>query len=135
MRGPEFKRACRDGRTARDRWSLYLIGFSAALLLPLLLLDLGLLTHLVLGDGQLTASQGWVLEVWTSGRVADWPLMGDTRNCLLALVTFGVLVGMLEVWALWLLNRAVQRGTGRSLAFGSGHPPPGLSPGRGRPAG
>ena len=109
MHWPEFNRACHYGRTSRDRWALYVVGIAAALLLPLLLLDLGLLTHLVLGNPQGVMPQDWVLAPWTTGAIADWPLFGDARTCLLTLVAFGVVVGMIEVWALWLLNRAVQR--------------------------
>lgn len=109
MRWPNFKRACQYGRTSRDRWSLYAVGISAALLLPLLVFDLGLLTQLVLGTEKATVPKDWILGPWISGRVISWPFFGSPRICLLVLVAFGILVGMIEVWALWLLNRAVSR--------------------------
>lgn len=109
MRWPEFRRACQYGRTSRDRWSLYAIGISAALLLPLLIFDLGLITQLVLGTHDAAVPKDWILGPWISGSVIDWPLLGNERKCLLILVAFGVVVGVVEVWALWLLNRAVHR--------------------------
>jgi ABC-type multidrug transport system fused ATPase/permease subunit len=109
MRWPEFKRACGYGRTSGDRWSLYIIGVSAALLLPLLLADLGLLAHLVLGEENSAVPSDWVLGPWISGSVFDWPLFGSRRTCLFVLIAFGVVVGIVEAWALWLLNRSVHR--------------------------
>ena len=109
MRWPDFQLARHFGRTSRDRLSLYAVGISAALLLPLLVFVLGLITHLVFGSGAAAPPNDWILGTWVSGRIVDWPLLGDARRCLFALLAFGVVIGAIEVWALELLNRAVHR--------------------------
>ncbi len=109
MRWSEFSRARHFGRSARYRWSLNGLGICAALLLPLMVFDLGLITQLVLGSSHAAVPRDWLLGPWISGRVISWPLAGNERVCLLILVGFGLVVGGFEVWALWLLNRAVHR--------------------------
>ena len=109
MRWPDFYLARHFGRTSKDRLSLYGLGICAALLLPLLVLDLGLVMHLVLGSPDSVLPSDWILGPWTSGKIVAWPLFGDERLCLLSLLAAGISIGLLEVWALWLLNRAVHR--------------------------
>ncbi len=109
MRWPDFRTALQFGRTGRHRLSLYGLGICAALLLPLLVFDLGLITQLVLGTADAAVPRDWILGPWISGRVVRWPLLGNERTCLLVLVGFGIGVGVLEVWAFWLLTRAVHR--------------------------
>ena len=109
MRWPDFHRGRQFGRSARNRLALYCLAICAALLLPLLVLDLGLLAHLVLGTADAAVPRDWILGPWISGRVVSWPLLNDERTCLLILVGAGIIVGGIEVWALWLLNRSVHR--------------------------
>ena len=110
MRWPEFRRACAVWTQRRVTVGRF-TGWESVrrLLLPLLVFDLGLLTQLVLGTPQAAVPKDWMLGPWISGRVVMWPLLGNERTCLLVLVGFGLTVGVIEVWALWLLNRAVQR--------------------------
>lgn len=109
MRGPNFRRACRFGRNARDRFLLGAVSVFAALLLPLLVINLGLLTHLVLGGDDTARPRDPLLGPWIGGHWVAWPWGGDERTCLLALIGIGLLLGLFEVWSLWLLNRSVFR--------------------------
>lgn len=109
MRWPDFTSARRFGRTTTDQVTLWTLGVCAALLLPLLVLILGLVIHLVLGTAHGVMPGDWILHPWTSGRILPWPWFGTREACLFALLGGGVLVGLLEVWAQWLLNRAVHR--------------------------
>jgi ATP-binding cassette, subfamily B, bacterial len=109
MRWPDFTSARGFGRSARDSVALYSLAVCAALLLPLLVLILGLVIQLVLGSSYVVMPGDWILHPWTSGRIIPWPWFGKRELCLLTLLCCGVIVGLLEVWALWLLNRAVHR--------------------------
>lgn len=109
MRWPDFTSARRFGRTAMDSVALGALGVCAALLLPLLVLILGLIVQLVLGPSHVVMPDDWVLRPWISGRLLPWPWFNDRQLCLYTLLLCGLLVGLLEVWALWLLNRAIHR--------------------------
>lgn len=107
MRWPHFKRARYYGRTSSDRFALYTVGVCTALLIPLLVLILGLIVHLILGGRNVP--DDWILGTWISGRVIHWPFLGDAKFSLFALLTVGMTIGVIEVFGLWLLNRAVHR--------------------------
>ncbi len=109
MRWPDFTSARRFGRTARDGLALGSLAVCAALVLPLLVLILGLVVQLVLGPAHQVMPGDWVLRPWTSGRIIGWPWFGDRQYCLFVLLLCGVAAGLLEVWALLLLHRAVHR--------------------------
>jgi len=94
--------------------ALYISAIIAALLLPLLILDLGLVFQLIVqrgaapGSPVTTPSDWWWGPWFFAGEKFQWPLFNNERNCLWALIGAGLLLSLLEAVCLWVHRRNVQ---------------------------
>ncbi|MCA9223642.1 MAG: ABC transporter ATP-binding protein, partial [Planctomycetales bacterium] len=106
-----------------DRLSLYVLGAFNAMLVPLLVIDLGLIVLLMVGRTTGRLPNDWVLGPWVSGTIADWPYYGRTDFCLLALTAAGFALSLLFAATQLLFVRAVARAAFRvaSLLRGEIH--------------
>jgi ABC-type multidrug transport system fused ATPase/permease subunit len=84
-----------------------LLSFLSALLVPVLIIDLGLIVRLLVGRGVADPPVDWVLGTLLA--VLPWPLFGQFESSLLALVGFGIAVAIVESITVWLLARFVHK--------------------------
>lgn len=107
MQRSSFKRARNFGAARLDRLILYIVGAGSALITPLLILVLGLTFHLLIDRGAGEVPRDWVLGPLVGG-VDTWPYFGDNRRCLVALISAGIGLSLLESLSLIFINRSVQ---------------------------
>jgi len=108
MRGSSLKRAERLGQASGLLWSIILVACASAVLVPLLVLDLGLVLQYLVTP----ASRGTARE-WVLGPYAGWlfrsVLDRSGPTYLLVLVAIGGLLGLLNSAALLALQRLLHR--------------------------
>lgn len=90
---------------------LILASVAAALLIPMLVLDLGLMIQLLVSRGSREVPRDWVLGPWVSGELFVWPLFGEPGLCMLVLVVSGAALSVLLVFVRWLEERTAHRYT------------------------
>ncbi len=108
MPRPAFDRACRLKSTAMG-WLILLLSVCSAVLLPLMILDLGLIVQLLVTRESNQLAHDWVLGPWVSGRIAAWPWFGSYELCLLALVACGGAFAILRAVLQILLEGTTHR--------------------------
>lgn len=102
-------RAQRLVQAAGLRRAIVAVGVVSALIVPLLVLDLGLVLQLLVSRDGPASGGDWVLGPWLGGRIAPWPFFGDPRRCLAALVFVSWGLAALEACSLFGLHRLVHR--------------------------
>jgi ABC-type multidrug transport system fused ATPase/permease subunit len=102
MQHSALQRARRHGASPGAVSSIILLGVGSALLTPVLVVGLGLISQVLVGR---EVSNYLGLRPWFSG---GWPFYGNDEFFLLVLVVFGLALAGLEVALLVLLQRAVQ---------------------------
>ncbi len=91
--------------------SLYISAVLAAILLPLLILDMGLVFQLIVQRGAAAGSPVATPADWWWGPwyfEGEWPFFEDERKCLLALIGAGLILALIEAICLWVHRRSVQ---------------------------
>lgn len=81
---------------------LVLSSVASALLIPMLVLDLGLMIQLLVSRGSREIPRDWVLGPWVSGELFPWPFFGEPALCMLVLVASGAACSVLLVYVRWL---------------------------------
>lgn len=109
MRYPALQRAQQLSANRRSSRLVALLGVGAALLIPLLVLDLALIVQLIVSRGGREAPTDWVLGPWVNGKIVEWPFLGTHELCLVALVLVGAAFAVLECIALVVLQHTAQR--------------------------
>ena len=104
-----FNRARRYGFSSGLGIAIFVISVCAAVLIPLLIIDLGLIAQLLVNRGAAEPPAAWMLRPWFNGPLFDWPFGGNYDRILLLLVGVGSLAACLEAGACWLLDRLVHR--------------------------
>lgn len=90
---------------------LILASVAAALLIPMLVLDLGLMIQLLVSRGSREIPRDWVLGPWVSGELFPWPFFGEQALCMLVLVASGAVFSALLVFVRWLEECTAHRYT------------------------
>lgn len=116
MRYSALQRAQQIGETNRSARLVGLLGVGAALLMPLLVLDLALIVQLIVSRDGRDGPTDWVLGPWVDGKIVPWPFFGTHEQCLVVLVLVGASLAVLECVVLVILQHAVAR---RAVRVGS----------------
>ena len=109
MRYSALQRAQQFGAPHRSARLIPLLGIGAALLMPLLVLDLALTVQLIVSRDGREAPTDWVLGPWVEGKIIEWPFLGTPQLCLVVLVLVGAALAVLECVALVILQQFVER--------------------------
>lgn len=105
-----FQRARQEGSSGLGA-AIAIVSVCSAVLLPLLIVDLGLIVQLLVSRGGDEVPHDLVLGPWVSGRIVEWPLFGRYELSLVTLVGAGALLALLTAAALALLETLTQRQT------------------------
>ncbi len=111
MRSSALQRARHFAFAPRLHRLLLLASVAAALLIPMLVLDLGLMIQLLVSRGSQEVPQDWVIGPWISGAMFDWPFFGERALCMLVLVVSGAVLTALLVYVRWLTECTAHRYT------------------------
>ena len=107
MQWSGFLLARRVAQSPHHVWLITIVGTVAAILVPLLVIDLGLIIQLFAGNGDVP--NDWLIGPIVAGRFGSWPWFGNYKACLITLVGAGWLIATLECLSLMVLRRAAHR--------------------------
>lgn len=105
MQWSAFHLARRVAQGPYHRWPLVVAGVIAGVLVPVLMIDLGLIVQLQVSRVSTQVPHDWVLGPLVTSPAIAWPLFGSYRICLAALVAFGGLVALAQACAMFALRR------------------------------
>jgi ABC-type multidrug transport system fused ATPase/permease subunit len=111
MRSTALQRARHFAFAPRLHRTLILASVAAALLIPMLVLNLGLMIQLLVSRGSQEVPRDWVIGPWISGVLFEWPLFGERELCMLVLVVSGAVFAALLVFVRWLTECTAHRYT------------------------
>ncbi len=111
MRPSALQRARHSAFAPRLHRLLILASVAAALLIPMLVLDLGLMIQLLVSRGSQEVPRDWVIGPWVSGALFPWPFFGERALCMLFLVLSGAALAALLVFLRWLTECTAHRYT------------------------
>ena len=105
MQWSAFQLARRVAQAPQGLWSQIIVGFFAGILVPVLVIDLGLIVQLLVSRSSPEMPNDLVLKTLVSGQWLEWPFLGSRDRCLAVLVGVGWLTAVLETIALIILRR------------------------------
>ena len=109
MGWPNLQRARSLERGEQSRKTLYTAGLIAAVLMPVLVVNFGLIVQVLVNRAGNEVPQDIVLRTWVNSQGEVWPQLERPDSNLIALLGIGVGIAMLESFALFFFHRAVQR--------------------------
>jgi ATP-binding cassette subfamily B protein len=104
MQWSGFVLARRVAQSPHHVWLIVMVGIVAAVLVPLLVIDLGLMVQLFAGNSNVP--HDWIINPIVSGKLGAWPWFGSYKACLIALVVAGWIIATIECVLLMVLRRA-----------------------------
>jgi ABC-type multidrug transport system fused ATPase/permease subunit len=111
MRSTALQRARHFAFAPKLHRLLILASVAAALLIPMLVLDLGLMIQLLVSRGSQEVPQDWVIGPWVSGTLFAWPFFGERALCMIVLVVSSAVLAGLLVFVRWLIECTAHRYT------------------------
>ncbi len=105
MQWSAFQLARRVAQRPQSVWLLSVLGVLAGGLVPVLVVDLGLIVQLQVNRSIPDVPTDWILGPLLTNRHFPWPFFGNHDLCLVFLIGVGWLTALLETVALILVRR------------------------------